>query len=121
MMRIPKYRINYHYIDQTPLRIRFGKGRDGVYFFEIVTRLDGGIGYAFSSSLHGGEKWAEFMLYITALPRPERMKVIRRVLTHMQRMIKRTGAPYGGCEKFTIKRLFHSYKIRATNATPDTM
>lgn len=105
-MKIPKVKISYYYKDNTPVYVRYGIGRDGYYFFEVITKMRHGASFLFSTNFDYKFKWKRYLKYLNKLDVETRVKKVKKVLHKIYQEIDINDIPYGGTYKFNVKTLF---------------
>jgi hypothetical protein len=105
-MKIPQIKVHYYYKDGTPVFIRYGIGRDGYYFFEVITKMRHGASYLFTNKFDNKTKWDKYIKYLNTLDVETRIKKVKKVVKRIEKHLDGRDIPIGGIYKFKVKTLF---------------
>ena len=105
-MKIPKIKINYGYNDETPVNLRYGKGYDGKYFFQVVILCKHGAGFALCTTTYNKEAWDEYVTWLNTLNIHKRLRKIQKIKNLIKNKILKNEIPYANTYKFKPNTLF---------------
>lgn len=104
-MKIPSLDIQYsHYHDPKIVNTRYGKGYDGLYFFEVVILVKHGCAYQFESRQN--PEWDKFLKKLNKSTCSKRVRLIKKCLKTIKLHLKEKNIPEGVTYKFKPKTLF---------------
>lgn len=104
-MKIPHIKLHFYYSTPRVVNIRYGKGYDGVWFFEVVILFQHGCSYLFSSN-HEPE-WTKFCKGLNKFNIAKRLRVVRKVIKSIKyKMQENPDIVKGVTYKFKPKTLY---------------
>jgi hypothetical protein len=105
-MKLPDFNIQYHYQASRPaVQIRYGKDREGNYFFDVFIQRHHGGSLCWSS--YETIRWRKFSLYLNTLSIYERLKLVRITVRRLKKELTKLAIPILGIRKFKPKTLFY--------------